>query len=1530
MDATNKNPNYYIASGAVNVEPASITKGDSSNACVFMSVRSGSTITFFNERLFNYERIAGNPAENARINDYLKTKIAFGVDGLYRRWYLKAYDTYLGEGSSSYIYYLYARIDIINDEAMLVLSRDAVKPRLVWSGCVEYEQADGTLRPEVQVSEGEGEAPLPSSLEDYGTLQYVWVPLGNPYANANSKPGLCWLDTESPRVVHGFDTGSLGTDEHRYNETESKSVWFSASTATKTITMLGGWVFSAMRSLTYAFRKRTATDTTFIELESILTRGDDVTDALASEGQGSYVDDKSTVTSGFLFKPFYNWLRTKFIYRDAPKNDVQEITGSLSLVGNMGIGGGATIGGALDVTGQTTVSDLVSQSISNAGKITTQDLKVLGTAEFFELVIQKIKASGGATLYTPADGFKVEQMAYVDTSVLTFDGDIAVMAPGGFPQGSIIPASSIQSVYESGHLAILLLWRKTNASGDSVDNMWQAGDQAICKNFRGAQEGASSGVSNKSWWSLVIAAGSTSGTVDFATFGDIVGSGLDSAQANYILIAAPDVQHNNSRQNADVPLLDGTLINSDLTAVVAPGDGIAMLGHRPTNAELEASAGMTLRQLREQDWYRRGNAIYISAYSGIDEGFSDGMHTVRALVAPFYAQYRGIMDFNLSKYRRTFFDAHGANIVGDVVIETENGDETLDEYLDGARIRVDVNPTQVLMTTRDRVQEQEFQVSVYAGNDKLEFTKDETLASSSPRYFCVSPITLGSGYGVTLEPYDGASELSRGNAVMKVTVPAGAQLDGVFPFRVFMPARAYETEKSVSFTTVYIPNGTVRLESYNEMDMLLTDNTGAWNVPQSVQTEVHMFVGDDDTAIADISYESDDTYIWTPSLASGDSVAGPNDILKVTHTMMSGNKGAVVKVDTIAGKRLTTPAHIIISARVNDVVRKTVFTVSPSLGSAVYQLQVDSNSILVGKDESLSVSSVTAKVVKTDASGSRNVDISDEALTVYTVLDKEATLGNCQELDAQRTGTSFTCSTFTKDSSRVSFVLVRGMGGNRVILDAETVPVLRDGQNGTDSTEIVVNPSSLVFDTDNHGEVADAKEADISVYYEGVQLTNREFNISVKAYNCTVNTPSNVGTYQKRISLKPVPGTDKVTIDEQTFRFPASAGSVVCTITVVSSGKQYSVTIPYVVNIHSFYKYIVDRDDMFQRVIGQVSKDYEGIKKEYSSITQNYDNILLKVGTVESGIDGVVTGLSETGIDIEQRKITMKADQFELLNNNDERSLYADDKGNVEFAGTLKTKFGVFGGLTRSDTTVITADNIMDYVEWKPLLLPPPNADTYARYCGWVLNLEKCGSNVVFYSWDGEEISSGAYVVKPVLENYGLIQSVLEQEFNKLSSDEKTDYSAPYDMVFVQLPFYAQTVKFHADGEQECSFQEYVSDYLDAPNGTDVMLYRQAKQYVGNHISLVNATKGDDDPLHTRDIYVCLIGDINNESIQNQRCDGVETITPGYEYCGEIKASGWRAEQGNSFTYTSCGVVRTYKATVFGSYKWKSVYGLLT
>ena len=115
----------------------------------------------------------------------------------------------------------------------------------------------------------------------------------------------------------------------------------------------------------------------------------------------------------------------------------------------------------------TIISAYIKQLSSD--EITTETLTVTKSAHFFELVIDKIKAAGGAVLLTPADGFKI---------------------------------SLVQDAVGGKKLLF-----KASDGDRAIKNMWQVNDQAICQTFNQAQVGTNYNVSNKYWWSLVTEVG---------------------------------------------------------------------------------------------------------------------------------------------------------------------------------------------------------------------------------------------------------------------------------------------------------------------------------------------------------------------------------------------------------------------------------------------------------------------------------------------------------------------------------------------------------------------------------------------------------------------------------------------------------------------------------------------------------------------------------------------------------------------------------------------------------------------------------------------------------------------------------------------------------------------------------------------------------------------------------------------------------------------------------------------------------------
>lgn len=155
----------------------------------------------------------------------------------------------------------------------------------------------------------------------------------------------------------------------------------------------------------------------------------------------------------------------------------------------------AVTGSITDLSGsnlqydEATIKQAVIDALSCVG-ITTENLTVTKNARFFELLIDKIMAAGGAVLLTPADGFKVDLVTELD------------------------------NVYR-------LYWRSTDGE-KAISNMWRVGDQAICQTFNNAEVGNNYNISNKYYWALVTAVGS-----------DIIGK--DDTEYHYIDLSKSDV-----------------------------------------------------------------------------------------------------------------------------------------------------------------------------------------------------------------------------------------------------------------------------------------------------------------------------------------------------------------------------------------------------------------------------------------------------------------------------------------------------------------------------------------------------------------------------------------------------------------------------------------------------------------------------------------------------------------------------------------------------------------------------------------------------------------------------------------------------------------------------------------------------------------------------------------------------------------------------------------------------------------------------
>lgn len=157
------------------------------------------------------------------------------------------------------------------------------------------------------------------------------------------------------------------------------------------------------------------------------------------------------------------------------------VTGT-STMNDVTVNGDATFNKNIEVKGQSNLNEVISNNITTSDTIKTKNLEVTGLAHFFELVIDKVKAAGGAVLFTPANGFNI---------------DIVESVTDGYK----------------------LYWQADDGSGNQADNMWKVNDQALCMSFNQAKERVAS---NKYYWCLVTGVSNTPVNVDAKKYHYIV------------------------------------------------------------------------------------------------------------------------------------------------------------------------------------------------------------------------------------------------------------------------------------------------------------------------------------------------------------------------------------------------------------------------------------------------------------------------------------------------------------------------------------------------------------------------------------------------------------------------------------------------------------------------------------------------------------------------------------------------------------------------------------------------------------------------------------------------------------------------------------------------------------------------------------------------------------------------------------------------------------------------------------------------
>ena len=304
-------------------------------------------------------------------------------------------------------------------------------------------------------------------------------------------------------------------------------------------------------------------------------------------------------------------------------------------------------------------ANALAANTANANDITTHDLTVTGMAHFFQLVIDKIRATAGAQIITPATGFKIADVLPIDCPDPRVTGD-----PG--QSGNSGESGQSGESWEGETIdGLRLFFRSQDTDGNAIQNLWLVGDQALCRSFNEATPGVHYQTSNKYYWALVCGTDNNGDGTSTPVIREVDGTAVPCHYIDIYCGTGNEIPEERPTDADGTPLWDG-----DPTRAAA-GDEVAMLGYRLQAAD--RASQQSLQAARD-----RQAAIYLSAYASTD-------HELRP---PFIAFYQGVDNFNLASHRKTYSDARGTTLYGTFISTSSEQETQIEAMLSGTEFDI--------------------------------------------------------------------------------------------------------------------------------------------------------------------------------------------------------------------------------------------------------------------------------------------------------------------------------------------------------------------------------------------------------------------------------------------------------------------------------------------------------------------------------------------------------------------------------------------------------------------------------------------------------------------------------------------------------------------------------------------------------------------------------------------------------------------------------------------------------------------------
>ena len=271
------------------------------------------------------------------------------------------------------------------------------------------------------------------------------------------------------------------------------------------------------------------------------------------------------------------------------------------------------------------------------------------------------------------------------------------------------------------------------------------------------------------------------------------------------------------------------------------------------------------------------------------------------------------------------------------------------------------------------------------------------------------------------------------------------------------------------------------LDIDNEMDTVPTDSTGMITAARTIETTVHLYQG---AAEVDIS-----TATMTVNGAPASAIA--------PLTQTANGNGKKLSWAFEAGQTMADKYDIAISYTYKSVTYRATFTVTASKGQAIYQLKPSMSSIAFARNANgafvSSGKTLTLKVVKTDTGVETEMEAADYGLAGirYSFDGMPTDIASGSQWEGN--------GGITVENSREN-VYIALFSGSGVLMDRETVPIVKDGAKGA------TGDSPWIADLDNE---MDSVACDVS----GKPTSNQTVSTNVSLYYGSEPKEFSIGCY---------------------------------------------------------------------------------------------------------------------------------------------------------------------------------------------------------------------------------------------------------------------------------------------------------------------------------------------------------------------------------------------------------------------------------